>query len=320
MRQLAEIEMEKARQDASRTHPARVMSFSMGAVQIGEFPNPEQIERGFDVAEKEIHLQKERYVSKVVDIAAPVAIAPYEALSSVSLRAAEATMLSSITQAEDLAAGLTSEDEVPPQSRTERFAKNSLKWQAGGFDPSLGDSVVRYNLRRNVPFRALFNPKEAQSVSAFILDVNHFGVLNNQLGYPRADALISRLAKMVQQEFPEALIVRKDGGKLVVITQGGCSEESLQVLRHRAELALKECVNDRVIAEYQMRVALDLWDTGKRGTHLIETGIRRVKLSQSVVSPDDSATLGEVMEQLEGAAQLRRHPRPKEIGSRRRVA
>ena len=188
-----------------------------------------------------------------------------------------------------------------------RLLANAKLIRALAVDPSVGGRVLRYNLIMEAPLGVFMISTAQKVVAVFSFDVNHFGVLNNRLGYNRSDELIAKIAQLIRNDLPGAVLIRKDGGKLIVLTEAECEIETLKILRNNAELAIRECVNDAVIAEYQIRLAQKLFDTEEKGTNLLENGIRRVRLSIAIVSGRGDLTIKEIVKQFEDSARIINH-------------
>jgi|GEM_PF-6080966 len=291
----------------------RVMTFSIGAVAIGSSPTVEDITRALSLAEKEIHRQKECPNNALLQNSSHVPVASLAEIQEITLRKAELTVIANNANTADRNLSARQEFQqlntgaILGTSTPGRLLANAELRRALALDPSVGAGVLRYNLIMDAPLGVIIIPAEQKTVAVFSLDVNHFGVLNNQLGYNRADELIAKIAQLIRNDLPGAVLIRKDGGKLIVLTETKCEIETLEILRNNAELAIRECVNDAVIAEYQIRLAQKLFDADEKGTNLLENGIRRARLSTAIVSGRGDLTIKEIVKQFEDSARIISH-------------
>lgn len=281
-------------------HAPGVMSFSCAAAHVGTQLTPEKSTKALGVCDKLIHAQKEGRLDPF-----RVAIASEAQLDEVAVRAATGRVIEDVQHA--------SRRFIASQERLERLREEAVHGMsnltraraevalrvAAGLDPSVSENVLRYSIVKDMKISDFMVPGSQGWVSALMIDVNHFGVINNQLGYDRGDDLIGKIAHCVRDVLPASLIVRKDGGRLVVFTAYGTGDDKIHSIWTRADLALRESVHSEVAsAEYQIRAALDsIAGLGRKGKDALT--FKRVRVEEGVLNSLSEMTFEQAIERLE---------------------
>jgi len=209
--------------------------FSLALVHLGEQPTWETLHRAEGHAARRIHASKDEVFVQ--------AVAPLEEIDPAIVVKHDGVFGRDQYLARELRyrEAWAQLEGAPPESpeRAEglwRIIRDAV------MDPSL-DGVLRSNLASDLPVAVALGLSGAPELTAIRLSFPGFGVLNNHLGYARADRCLTELVRAAAEIAPPRAIIRDGGGDLVLfatvplppggaaVLEGACQA----IIRHTLE-------------------------------------------------------------------------------------
>jgi GGDEF domain-containing protein len=156
--------------------------------------------------------------------------------------------------------------------RVTRLSDNPLKSQSlnaleavrlnksSALDPAIDDDTLRYDLIRSKGVGSVLGLTSDTKLNLLKIDVCHFGAINNQLGYARADQLMAFISGKVRDFFPPGLVIRLNGGSVAYVSRAEIPLEQVQELKQGLIPNLRLLVlTEKVEVEIEERLALSAW-------------------------------------------------------------
>ena len=93
--------------------------------------------------------------------------------------------------------------------------------------------------------------------------------MNNFLGYERADEFFGKLVQLVQDVMPGSVLIRKDGGKLVVLRQRAVTDSEVEAVITRLEPTIDHLhLDSRLELRHELEKSLKSLVTGDNSPSL----------------------------------------------------
>lgn len=265
--------------------------FSMSSVEIGATPRWEDYHLAEGVASKRIQATKDKVFT--VDIEPALSVNP-----SFVVKLHESEACRAFVEREEAYARLRSALEGESEDLESRAAGLYKLVMLAVSDPNL-PGVLRGDLVREIPSEVVLGCRQEGPISALVVNVRSFGVVNNSKSYTDADRMLADVVSAAATEFSPLAVVRQGGGRVVLIGNGSLELDDVARIRAVLEGRVKEHIKSdpaayqRMLVEYGERYALNSrWSSGQFTPPPLDFGTCGVSIAMVKTEPTAPLDLG----------------------------
>jgi len=232
----------------------RVLDFVGAIVKIGMNPDSEFMSEALATIDKITHNLKERPQSSADEL--------HELDPQVHIRAATRRSIQAVDEvSKEFEASLQDLSKKQSFSGLDGIHAIIKQNNMNATDPEIGyeNKVLRLGLVHDFTIGQILPVSFPCHYDCFEVRLEPFGPLNNQLGSDRADDIYRAMAREIREMYPDAVLIRRNGGNLVVLTPQAEDFRNLQDFEQKINNVMTSASGNRyqrAVAEHEQRQAL----------------------------------------------------------------